>query len=453
VHPHRRWLVLALVSVAGLIPFHHVADQDRSRFCLTRALLHGRLDVGDCIDGSIDKSSYHGRLYSNKAPGMSIAAVPAYAIAAAVGGESDHGLPGGRWIWFLRIATAGVAFVVAVAVLARLGEGLVPGTGVTTAAAFGVGTLALPFAATAYDHLPAAALLISAFWLATRRRCGWAGLAAGAAVLVEYQSAVAWLILLLYTSTLGLRRTQRYVFGSVPPLAVLAAYGWAAFGAPWRNPLSYSANRYEADHATGLLGIHAPTLHGLRLVFIGDKGLLVTSPLLIAAAAGLVLLWRQGKRPEAVVCGSIAAAYLLAESGYFDPYNGFSPGPRYVIPALPFLCLGLGPALRTWPRATWALVGISLVSTVAITLTWALGSDAYTGSIWPQVAHVATGGRHAQLLEYVAPAILPVPHAKLVDTVVVAALAAGALVAAAGLPRTAGRFPRRRHPAARVVPH
>jgi hypothetical protein len=431
VRLHRNWLFLALVSVAGLVPFHHVADQDRSRFCLTHALVRARLDVGDCIDGSIDKSIYRGRLYSNKAPGMAIAAVPAYVIAAAVGGERDQGLPGGRWFWFLRIATAGVAFVGAVAFVSRMAERLVPGAGAVTGAAFGVGTLALPFAATAYDHLPAAALLISAFWLAWRERSGWAGLAAGAAVLVEYQSAAAWLILLLYTSTQGLRRTKRYALGSTLPLATLGAYGWAAFGAPWRNPLSYSDNRYEADHATGLLGIHAPSLHNARLVLVGDKGLLVTTPLLVPAAAGLALLWRNGRRREAATCAAVAAVYLLAEFGYFDPYAGFSPGPRYVIPALPFVCLGLGPAFRAWPRATWLLVGISVLSTVAITLTWALGSDAYTGSVWTQLAHIATDGRHAQLRKYLAPAVLPIRRADLVDVVLVAAAALGALVAAA----------------------
>ena len=437
-----KWLILAAVAAAGLMPFHHVADQDRSRFCLTRALIRAHLSVGPCISSSVDKSLYNGRLYSNKAPGMSVAAVPAYLVAAAIDGEPDHGLPSGRWMWFLRVTTAGAAFVALGFLLWSLGEALRPGAGASTAVA---GTLAMPllaFAATAYDQVPAAALLLGSFAAAWRGRSLAAGLAAGAAFLVEYQSGVAWAILLVYVAVRGARPAARYLAGSLPFLVALGAYDWAAFGAPWRNPLSYSDNSFGAAHNYGLLGIHLPTLHGLSLVFIGQKGVLVTTPLVLVAAAGVVLMLRRHPL-EALVCASITSAYVVAEAGYFDPYAGFSPGPRYLFPALPLLALGLPFAFERWRRVTWALVVVSAVASVAVTLTWALGSNDYGGTIWAQLVHVLTQRGHARLLAFVAPTVLPVAHAKLVDALLVSCAVALALALAFARELLARRYGRR----------
>jgi hypothetical protein len=438
---NRKWLILAAVAASGLLPFHHIADQDRSRFCLTRALIRAHIAVGPCIASSVDKSRYNGRLYSNKAPGMSVAAIPSYAVAAAIGGERDDGLPSGRWIWFLRLMTAGVSFIGLSLVLWTLGERLQAGAGAATAVA---GTVAMPllaFAATAYDQVPAAALLLASFAAAWRGKALAAGLAAGAAFFVEYQSGVAWAILLVYVALRGARPAARYLAGSMPFLVALGAYDWAAFGAPWHNPLDYS---HETRHHTGLLGVHLPTWHGLHLVFVGEKGLLVTTPLVLMGAAGLVLMLKR-YRWESVACASIAAAYVLAEAGYFDPYAGFSPGPRYLLPGLPFLAVGLPFAFERWRRLTWTLVLVSGVASVAVTLTWALGSNDYSGTIWAQLGHALTERGHARLVSFVAPTVLPVADPKLVDVLLVGGAAASAVLLAL-IYRPPTRTPtRRRH--------
>jgi len=66
----------------------------------------------------------------------------------------------------------------------------------------------------------------------------------------------------------------------------------------------------------------------------------------------------------------ISFAYLLLEFGYFLPYGGVSPGPRFLIPALPFLALGLPDALRRFPKATRALGLWSVVASTLVRLTW-----------------------------------------------------------------------------------
>ena len=75
-------------------------------------------------------------------------------------------------------------------------------------------------------------------------------------------------------------------------------------------------------------------------------------------------------RAEARAIGAVALAYLVYNAGYWLPMGGGSPGPRFLIPILPFLAIGLGPAWRRWPAVTLALTAISATTMVAATMSY-----------------------------------------------------------------------------------
>src|SRR5581483_7306670 len=75
--PRRELLVSVLAACAVLSVVNPVGAQDLSRLCLTRALAHGALADDRCLARSFDRASYHGHLYSDKAPGLSVLALPA----------------------------------------------------------------------------------------------------------------------------------------------------------------------------------------------------------------------------------------------------------------------------------------------------------------------------------------------------------------------------------------
>jgi hypothetical protein len=372
-------VLLALVAVAALTPIHAVNPQDVSRLCLANALRGFAVSNDRCLDNSyaVDRASHGGHFYSDKAPGMSVLELPV--VAAVDFPETpDLWIADGWELWSVRVLSAGIAFLVGAFLVGRISEGLAPGYGGASLVTFALGTLVAPFAGANLGHVAAGTLGLGALALAWRRHPAAAGLVAGLAISVEYQSAFLVVVLAVYAALRGLRALGTFALGLLPGVVLLGLYNWAAFDAPWRLSYRYVAPEFQAEQSGGFFGIHAPYAHAVREVFVGERGLLVISPVVVAAAAGLVLLGRR-YRAEALACGLVVLAFVLLSCGYFDPYGGASPGPRFLVPALPFLALGLGPAFARWFLPTAALALVSVVTMTAATLIW---SEAPLGSIW-----------------------------------------------------------------------
>jgi hypothetical protein len=368
-------VVLALVALAALPVVGLTGPQDRTRYELTRHLvLHHSLELEPDL---FDRAVFDGRTYSDKAPGMSFLAVPVYQGERLVGiakAPRDWQSEGDLSLWLVRVLTSGVLFVVATFVVGRLAEGVARGTGAATAAIFGVATIAAPLAPTFFEHDAAAAFSISAFALLWHGRRAsvlvLAGLLAGTAVLFQYATALIALALAAYAAWRHRRRALWYLAGLVPPALALGAYDWIAFGSPFHLSYRYVANPFTERQHGGFFGIGVPALDGLREVLAGNRGLLVFSPVLVAAVVGLFLLWRRGRRAEALLCGTVSLLFVLLNAGYFLPYGGGSPGPRFLAPALPFLVLGLPCALARFPLPTLALAFSSAVLMTLNAATW-----------------------------------------------------------------------------------
>jgi hypothetical protein len=400
--PRHELLLLALVAVATLTVVHPPGAQDISRMCLTRSIVHGRLWSNGCLGGNLDRASFDGRFYSDKAPGVSVLAVPA---AELVGLRAP-----GRWdangdlrLWVVRLSTGGLALLGCALLLGRLAEGLAPGWGGATLVTFAAGTLISSLAVDNFDAVPTAALGFAAFLLAWRRSPWSSGLVAGLAILVEYQALLTGLAVGLYVALSGGRAAGRYALGLLPGLALLGAYDWAAFGSPFHLSYRYVAPRFASQQAGGFFGIHSPRLHAIHVVLFGTRGLLVNAPVLAAATVGLVLLWRRGLRAEAGLCMLVTLLFLALEFGYFDPFGGSSPGPRFFIPALPFLAVGLAPAFASWRTATATLALLSIVSSTVVLLSWPSAVEAayvYWETVWRELLAVALHWTSADLTRW-----------------------------------------------------
>jgi hypothetical protein len=399
-----------------------------SYMSLTRALDSGTAQVDRWHWQTHDIAWYDGHYYSVKPPGLPLATLPLYAAMKQLGAErlarrarlraeatgrapwtqsrppvENYGYDLRRTIaaraaiaesapilWVLGLLGVLLPAVGLLVLVARMTNRVAPGTGTATALTLAVGTMILPFSTLYFSHVLSALLAFAAFALVWREReqPSWrprtlaiAGLLAGLAVLCEYPLAIAALIVGAYAISRregGLaRRATAYGAGLAAGVAPLLAYQWWAFGSPLHTTYTGAvADTGRSGHAVlglndaGIFGITMPRPGDALSLLFGGRGLLILAPVLVMAIAGVVMMHRAGRRAEARTIGAIAIAYLVYNAGYWLPFGGGSPGPRFLIPILPFLAIGLGMAWRRWPAVTLSLAAISATTMITATMSY-----------------------------------------------------------------------------------
>ena len=123
------------------------------------------------------------------------------------------------------------------------------------------------------------------------------------------------------------------------------------FGYPPAAEGGRRLNTFETPLATGLYG----------LLFSPGKSLFLFAPPLLLALPGL---WRlaRGNRALAVVAGLTPLVYLLFFARYTQWEGGYCFGPRYLVPVIPLLALGLGPMLAGCDRRILRLAAVLAVA-------------------------------------------------------------------------------------------
>ncbi len=402
-------LAIAVLGVAFAVLEQEPGPTPVSQFALVRALSNGTAEIGPGV--TIDSAYIDGRYFANKAPGLAFALVPPYLVLRAAGVQPEHPGDGQVFRTSLRQLTLLGAVVPALALLLLMVvavEWTVPGYGGLAAILLGAGTMLLPFATLLFGHMLAATLGFAAFVVLLRERrrepsvllVALAGLLAGYAVVVEYPLGIVALVLAGYVAS-GARvraRLSAYLGACAVGVLPLALYNTWAFGSPttmsYTNVLNAPSDgggtpTLGGGNSTGFYGVSLPDARAALSLLLSEKGLFVVTPLCLAALLGLPALWRAGKRREAAVCTAVPALFLAYNASYYLPFGGQGPGPRFLVPALPFLALPLAAALarRLWPTLALGLVSVAVMALATATTPQITGAD-HSISDWArQLAH------------------------------------------------------------------
>jgi hypothetical protein len=414
-----------------------------SNFALVRALSNGSAKIDPYHWETKDESWYRGHYYSVKSPVLPALTLPVYEVLKANGGArwayetalNARENRSWRWrpsalpedlyghnrirtyhvrgrieaatpvIWVLGLFGCVLPAFGLMLLVRRLGDRLEPGYGVAAAVTLGLCTMVLPFSTLYFSHVLAALLGFAAFAVLWRERqtdgrfvlIGLSGLLAGLAFAAEYPLALGGAVLGLYAISRGPRvpRGLAYAAGALIGALPLFAYNLWAFGSI--THLSYanavkdqglSGHDVLGSNAGGFFGVGVPDPKVALDLLFSAKGLFTLAPVLVMGVVGIVLLRRRGHRAEAWVIGGLAVAYLVYNSGYWLPYGGGTPGPRFLMPVVPFLALPLALAYRRFPLTTFALAVPSALFMLTATLTFPLIGDDFVG-FWSKLVQAS----------------------------------------------------------------
>ena len=403
-----------------------------SYYGLIRALGNGTAQIDKYHWETGDKSWINGHFYSVKSPGMPVALLPAYLSLKAVGFQSlsnsagttlqkdSPGYATGKkiklvnyggskaralavrktsadsalMIWVLTLLGCVIPGMAIMLIVRSLAERWEPGTGAASSIAMGMGTILLPFSGLFFSHVMATLVLFGAFAVLLRERRGppspklvaAGGLLAGLAVFVEYPLAFGGAIVGLYAALRSeamasgalavIKRGLTYAAGVIVGVVPVAIYNAWAFGSV--TTMSYQdtvTTPGKTGHDViglvnnGLFGIGVPKALGYASILFSPRGLIALTPVLLMAVVGVVLMYRRGLKAEALTILGVFLIYWTYVAGYIWPVGGQVPGPRYMIPTLPFLALGLPFAWKRLPSATTVASVLGGTVMVAATIT------------------------------------------------------------------------------------
>lgn len=409
-------LFVMLLCVYAYTPPRWQDWNQNSRFDLTLALVEQRSVRIDAYAGNTgDYATIDGHIYSDKAPGLSFIATPVYAATRLLQplglGALTHRLgssgrftptlsPGGAGVSAERLDFAVALFLATIVCVAAPAAGMAVlvariverlwgcrTAGLLTALVIGLATPLFTYAQAFYGHLPAAACLLTAFALLVLRPGGTVGngrllslgFLLGWAAIIEYPAALVGLPIALWAVALARSRAVLLgALGALPPLGLLAAYDLAAFGTVL--PVGYAhSTLWQAQHQQGFLSLTHPKWAALWGVTGSPfRGLFFLAPVLLLAGPGAWLALRaRPQRASTIVALAGFGATLLFVASSAMWWGGFGVGPRYLLPALPFLAPPLG-ATIAWINGRplrVRLPGLTLVAALAalsLGLVWAL---------------------------------------------------------------------------------
>jgi hypothetical protein len=420
-------IIVAVLGICYAYVLPRWSDWNQnSRLNLLLALADdGTVQIDKYVANTGDYAIYEGRAYTDKAPGPVFLALPGYLAlrplidhpvvasrAAALGGSgamAETLNEEGTGIQAFKVRFALVQYLMtaltialpaavlgALFYIALLGAGIAARPAALATLGYGLGTTAAPYAGNFYSHQLTAALLFGAFLVAWRpweradpsaspRRAGVAagllcGLLLGWSVISEYPTvlpAAAIGVYALYRQ--GWRWLPALLVGGALPGALLITYDLIAFGTPWPIGYAYSA-LWQDQHQTGFMSLTYPRFEALwGLTFSFFRGLFIRAPWLLLAIPGLVFWWRSGRlRAEWwTVLGVVLTTYTFYSSSIMW-WGGFTAGPRYIVPLIPFLALGAAWLIGSLHGARLALA--AALVTLSIGLTWL---EAVAGQLFP----------------------------------------------------------------------
>jgi len=364
-------LALYLLTASG----HLYSPDEEAMYYVTRGLAtRGDIAIeGDDLVPMPLREGRDGRMVSPYGILPSLAALPFFALGALLAGGASvevYEYLTRFTVSLLNAPVTAATGAVLFSCVVSLGYGRRAAW--LAAGAFGVASLAWPYARTFFSEPLAGLLLILAVERAysasvrhDRRALLISGVATGLLLATRIAALVAAPFLMLYVAAAtvscpgasrGMAERLRVMaahlglwsLGLVPGVALVIGYNLARFGVPLASGYGDEASAFTTPLLTGLTG----------LLLSPGKSLFLYAPVAALALAGAPLLWRRW-RLEVALLLSLVIAHVILYAHWHAWDGGGVWGPRLLLPIVPLLAVLATPVFER--AAAGGGIGIRLI--------------------------------------------------------------------------------------------
>ena len=428
-HHSNATAIFLLMVVCYTYFFPRWADvSQNSRLNMVVAVVDdGSFEIGKYYKNTTDYAKIDGKYYSDKAPGVSFLAIPLYyglnlALKLPIVQSLTDRL--GRSEAFqstLRATGSGVneqkVKFALLLILSSFALGVLPtallcvlvyqfskkvtgneAASIIGACSFGLLSHVFAYANVLYGHNLSACILFGVFSILfnldpslgvqhakpiSSLALFGTGLLLGFSVITEYTTVLVVGILFVYAAWVLWKRRQLpqlfwVALGGAIFVGVLMAYNATLWHSPFETGYKYS-ELWQAEHQTGFMSITFPHIAAMWGITFGIfRGLFILSPVMLLPLVGFVFWFRQRRlRAAFCVCTASTLAFFTFNSSSVMWSGGFTIGPRYLLPAMPFYVAAMGFALdfifargksKAWQMLWLAASAWSLVAIWGMTL-------------------------------------------------------------------------------------
>ncbi len=378
----RREILIFLIFLVCFSYFYVPGGwNENSRFDLIYSMTGGTLWIDSYHENTQDKSYFEDHYYSDKAPGSSFLGAVPYVIFYPLLQDT------GTAEYLIRFFVVSLPSAFLCLLLYRISGEFTKKEKhrLLITIVYGLGTLALPYSIMFYGHQIASVLVFSSFYLIfknqkrlTHEHLFFAGLMMGMATIIEFSVAIISFLMFFYVlKTLDSREhVSFFIIGVIPPLILLFTYNFMCFGSPLVSGYSHLVFQDSVQfQSQGFLGISLPDpLACFNILFSPYRGLFFFSPFLLLCIPGFYHFYRNHRlRKEFWLFFLSVVGFIAWNSAYSVWWGGWAPGPRHLVPVIPFMMVTIMLYSREFDvwreRAALALGGLSVLMISAVTVT------------------------------------------------------------------------------------
>ncbi|MEW6557245.1 MAG: hypothetical protein AB1349_07815 [Elusimicrobiota bacterium] len=362
--------IFFILLVSYLLFYQPFSDvNERSRLALTYSIVnYHTFNIDNYHTYTIDKAFYNGHYFCDKAPGISLIAVPVFAVLKFAGLPSSPSPVVRQVLSFIFSAIPTIILVFYLyKFLCQLNVNET--TAKIVILGYSLATLAFPFSLVFYPYqLVSCLVFISFYFVYNKKKYFLSGLICGLAIISEYTVLPVIFFIFVYIFFTNRRQTGIFVISIIPFILLNMVYNKICFDNFFTIGYCYEFwKSFNTEMSKGLFGISRFSFSNFYQITVSPyRGLFFYSPWLVLTFFGIKKFYKNF-RQEFILFSAIVIYFFILGASYWSPCGGTIVGPRILVPMLPFFIVFAGFVTTKLLLACFVVFSFLIIFSVVLT--------------------------------------------------------------------------------------